>query len=309
MKIFHILPNLFFISIFGLAGCVTETPQVDESKLTVATSFYIPEHFVTKVGGEYVNIISAPTGAGGHNYSPTPQEVSQLLAADVFIYQGKSFDPWAEKLVSDFEANDAIVLTMTDHVTLREFSDEDQPNENKTGQYDPHTWVDPVLAINMVNMIADTLIAADPNRATDYRSNASAFVSGLAALDEAYQMGLAQCNQNTIIVAHDAFVYPAARYDFEVEAIAGFSPDVLPSAKRLAELSDIISDHDLKYIFFETLTSPDITDTLASDAGVETLVLNPVEGLTAEQLERSEDYISIMYDNLENLQLALDCQT
>ena len=61
----------------------------------------------------------------------------------------------------------------------------------------------------------------------------------------------------------------------------------------------------MKYIFFEELVSDKLAKTLAKDAKVDTLVLNPLEGLTDEQLDAGEDYISIMDKNLKNLVIAL----
>ncbi len=61
----------------------------------------------------------------------------------------------------------------------------------------------------------------------------------------------------------------------------------------------------MKYIFFEDLVSDKLAAMLAKDAGVETLVLNPIEGLTEEQIKQGEDYVSVMENNLNNLLKAL----
>jgi zinc transport system substrate-binding protein len=61
----------------------------------------------------------------------------------------------------------------------------------------------------------------------------------------------------------------------------------------------------VKYIFFEELVSDKLAKTLAKDAGIETLVLNPLEGLTPEQVNAGEHYVSVMENNLQNLLKAL----
>ena len=64
------------------------------------------------------------------------------------------------------------------------------------------------------------------------------------------------------------------------EPIAGLSPDAEPSARHLAELSDLIRSEKITTVFTERLASPKLAETLASDLGIRTAVLDPIEGLT-----------------------------
>jgi zinc transport system substrate-binding protein len=75
----------------------------------------------------------------------------------------------------------------------------------------------------------------------------------------------------------------------------------------VAELTDLIERHGITTVFYETLVSPDAADTLAREAGVDTAVLNPIEGLTEEQLDAGDDYASVMHENLAALVDALGC--
>ena len=107
------------------------------------------------------------------------------------------------------------------------------------------------------------------------------------------------------MVSHDAFGYLGDRYDLDVHAIAGLSPDAEPSARRLGELGDLIRDDDITTVFTERLASPKLADTLASDLDVETAVLDPIEGLTDEGGD--DDYLGLMRENLAALQKAGGC--
>jgi zinc transport system substrate-binding protein len=60
-------------------------------------------------------------------------------------------------------------------------------------------------------------------------------------------------------------------------------------------------------IFFETLVSPRIAETVARDTGTKTAVLNPIEGLTPDEKDRGENYFTIMRSNLASLRKALGC--
>ena len=51
--------------------------------------------------------------------------------------------------------------------------------------------------------------------------------------------------------------------------------------------------------------SPKVAQTIANEADAETMVLNPIEGITAEQEKEGTDYITLMKENLKALQKAL----
>ena len=107
------------------------------------------------------------------------------------------------------------------------------------------------------------------------------------------------------MVSHDAFGYLGERYDLDVHAIAGLSPDAEPSARRLGELADLIREDDITTVFTERLASPKLADTLASDLGIETAVLDPIEGPSDEDADG--DYLGLMRENLAALQKAGGC--
>lgn len=57
----------------------------------------------------------------------------------------------------------------------------------------------------------------------------------------------------------------------------------------------------MKTIFFEELVSPKVAQTIAKEINAKTEVLNPLEGLSEEQINNGEDYFSVMEKNLEVL--------
>jgi zinc transport system substrate-binding protein len=91
-------------------------------------------------------------------------------------------------------------------------------------------------------------------------------------------------------------------------SIAGLSPEAEPSARDLADLTDLLREKSTKYVLVETLVSPKIGETLAREVGAQTLVLNPLEGLDAGEIREGKNYVSVMRENLKNLQIAMDCR-
>jgi zinc transport system substrate-binding protein len=173
---------------------------------------------------------------------------------------------------------------------------------------DPHVWLDPVRYREVVDAVADALAEADPDRARAYRRNAARLDRELRALDADFETGLADCRSRTVLTAHDAFGWLAARYDLDQHGVAGIEPDAEPDPDRLADLADLAEREGVTTVFTETLVSPRVARTLAREAGgLRTAVLDPLEGLDDERVEAGDDYVSVMRDNLAALQEALGC--
>lgn len=257
---------------------------------TIIATFYPLAYFATQVGSQNFSVISlTPPGIEPHEYEPTPQDLVKIESAAVVIINGGGIDVWAERLAPTWRAQGKKVIILND-------------------QADPHSWLDPVIAQKEIAAIAETLTAADPTHAAEYQERAKAYQTKLEQLHQEYVAGLAQCATRDLVVSHDAYHYLTTRYNLNLLPIAGLSPDAEPSAKQLADLTEKIKAKDIKYIFFESLTSPKLAETLARETGARTLVLNPIEGLTAEDQAAGKNYDILMRENLQNLRMALVCQ-
>ncbi|NJP68189.1 zinc ABC transporter substrate-binding protein [Streptomyces sp. ventii] len=176
-------------------------------------------------------------------------------------------------------------------------------HDHDHGDGDPHLWLDPLTFAVAADGVADTLAEADPGNAEEYRKNAADLADELRALDEEFEAGLANRETDTIITTHAAFGYLAERYGLREEAIAGLDPESEPSGARMRELHDVAERDEVTTVFFEVLASDAMATTLAEDLGLETDVLDPVEGIT--DASRGDDYFAVMRANLEALQKAL----
>ena len=149
------------------------------------------------------------------------------------------------------------------------------------------------------------------------RSLAKALHAGAAAqslsarldrLDADYRNGLKTCQRHQIVTSHAAFGYLARRYGLEQVPLEGLSPEAEPSARGITDLVRLVQRTGVTTVFFETLLSPKLAQTVAREAGVQTAVLNPLEGLTDEQIAAGDDYFSVMRANLAALRGALGCR-
>lgn len=277
-----------------------------DQKIKVTASFYPLAEFARQVGGDKVTVQNiTPAGVEPHDFEPSPQDIASFQKSKVFIYTGAGFEPWAEKVLPDLKG--VTVINASKDISLLEAVPEEEEGEEYKGEEattDPHFYLDPVLSQHVVKNIADKLSEVDPSNKGVYEKNANAYIEKLAALDKEFAEGLATRERNDIVTSHAAFAYLAKRYNLKQVPIAGLSEEE-PSPAKLAEVAKYCRENNVKYIFFETLVSPRLSETVAKEVGAKTLALNPLEGLTTEEQKQGKDYISVMQENLKNLRIAL----
>ena len=281
----------------------------NDDKLKVTASYYPLYDFARQVGGDKVSVVNmTPAGSEPHDYDPSPQALIAAHESAVFIYNGGQMEPWVDSFLADYTHTKVKASQNISLLEADEDHDHEEHDEHDHGATDPHFWLDPVLAQQIVTTIRDGLSQADPENASYYTANATAYNQKLAELDTRFAEGLARCTLDTAISSHGAFSYLARRYGFTVTSIAGIEPDDEPSPAKMAELTDLVRQKGINYIFFESLVSPRLAETIAHEAGAETLVFDPIEGLSQADQDKGRDYISVQYDNLTQLRKALGCQ-
>jgi zinc transport system substrate-binding protein len=281
----------------------------------VAASFYIPQFLAEQVGSLGITLFDfLPTGVDVHSIEPSARAVAQLQGIDAFFYWGAGLDAWAERLAENLEKEGVALSELTQGIALLPIEDEHEAEEeaeeegHEHGQFDPHTWLDPLLLARQAETVGQVLMAIDAQGAQDYSERTNDLRQRLQSLDAEFRQGLNQCRLREIIVSHDAFSYMAKAYGFTVIPIKGISTESEPSARAIGEISKLAKEHGIKHIFFETLSSPKLSEAIAQEVGAETLILNPIEGLTAEERAAGKDYFDLMRENLANLRLAMECE-
>lgn len=184
---------------------------------------------------------------------------------------------------------------------------EDSDGHNHShGGLDPHVWLSPALAIKEVRNIEAGLSQAAPEHIEQFKQHADAYVAKLEALDQEFRDTLTTAKRKDFITQHAAFGYLAREYGLRQVPIAGLSPDLEPSAAKMAEIVKFARENKVKTIFFETLVSSKVAETISKEIGAKAAVLHTLEGVTEEDLNNNMDYIAIMRQNLAALQTALN---
>jgi zinc transport system substrate-binding protein len=219
------------------------------------------------------------------------------------VYQS-GFQPAVDTAVTQAEPK-RVVDSASFLTLLRTSADGAETAATAGAGYDPHTWLDPTNLIAVAEHVRDALSAARPEQAAAFAANTRQLVADLTGLDSEIKADLTGCRVTPFITSHAAFGYLAARYGLTQVGISGLEPDVEPGAGRIAEVQQIARANNVTTIFFETLVSPLVAQSVAGDLGLKTDVLDPLEGITSES--RGTDYLTVMRANANSLKVANQC--
>jgi len=272
-------------ALLGATSCGGSGSSSGGGKEKVVAAFYPLAFAAQEIGRDKVEVENlTPAGAEPHDLEISPRDVRDLRGADLVLLLGHGFQPQLEKAAGSGDKVAALL---------------DTPGLNLFPNGDPHVWLDPQRYVLIVERIGSALHQS---------GSTQRLVTRIRALDREYRRGLAHCARREIVTSHEAFAYLAQRYGLRQVAITGLAPEAEPAPRDLQHVIELVRKTHATTIFFETLVSPRIADTVARETGAKTAVLDPLEGLTTAEQRRGEDYFTIMRSNLANLRLALGCR-
>jgi zinc transport system substrate-binding protein len=274
----------------SLTACAGDA-RGEGDDLRLVASFY-PLQFVTqRVAGNAAVVTSlTKPGIEPHDVELTPRKLGSVADADLVVYL-KGFQSAVDDAVraegrgAGFDVSGPARLTRVPR--------------------DPHFWLDPTRLADVADAVASRLGEVAPERAATFTANAAALRAELTALDADFHRGLRTCVQRALVTSHAAFGYLADRYGLEQVGITGLDPEAEPSPRALAEVADFVEAEGVSTIYYETLVSPDIAQTVADETGATTAVLDPIEGITESSAGR--DYFDVMRADLATLRTGQEC--
>lgn len=210
-----------------------------------------------------------PAGIDPHGFEPTPADVRRIADSQILIINGAGVEESVEKLLENVGGKRIVIVASAGLPSRTPTANEIQ---NSDHQGDPHFWLDPNNVIKYVENIRDGLIQADPEGATVYRANAEAYSAQLRALDAwiVEQVRVIPPERRLLVTNHASFGYFADRYGFKIigTLVPSVSSGAAPSAQQMAMLIDRIKAAQVKAIFLETGSNPQLAQQIARETGV-----------------------------------------
>lgn len=320
---------------------VGELPDIDPvnlqgRKLRVTAATTIIGDVVSRAAGDAAELtVLMKRGQSPHGYSPSPREIAALEEADIIFVNGLGFE---EGLINILESmDDSLVVSVSagiepisgdshddhadedehsddehddDHADEDEHSDDEHDDHGEGG--DPHFWFSPLNVIQWTENIEHALSAADPGNAANYAESAEAYIAELRELDADIREAVSNIPESDrkLVMDHQVIGYFAAEYDFEIlgNILPSLSDQAEPSARELAELTEIIREEGIKAIFVGDTAGEGLlrlAESLAAEVGRDITVVPLLTGSLAEPGRRGADYIDFMRYSTEQITGAL----
>jgi zinc transport system substrate-binding protein len=232
-----------------------------------------------------------PPAASPHHFALTPSDAAALERADLVVRLGPGIEPWLERPLAALAA-EARVLRLDQVPGLTRLAPREggafEAHEHGEGaahaggeEIDPHLWLDPANARLWLGAIAETLAAADPERAGLYRANAAAAAAELAALEAGLAARLSTLRGRPFVVFHDGFRYFEHRFGVEAAGAVALSDARPPGPARIARVRALIRETGAACVFREPQFRAALVETVAEGTGARIGVLDPL-GATLE---------------------------
>jgi len=284
----------------GLLLCVLlliASPLHAAEPLNVVASFSILGDFVRTIGGDHVNVTTlVGHDSDVHVYTPAPSDAKRIADAKLVIVNGLGLEGWMPRLVQSAGSKATIVTASAGIAPLKLGS-----------AADPHAWQSVPNAKVYVTNIANALVAADPDDAELFRTQAKTYLEKLEALDREVRDAVAKIppERRKVISTHDAFGYFAAEYGVQFIAPLGVSTETEPSARDIAGIIGQIKAERIPAVFLENISDDRLIRRIAAETGAKVGGTLISDGLTGEK-GPAPTYIDMVRHNIKALTNALD---
>ena len=294
----------------------TNKPDREEGKIYITTSIYPIYDFAKEVAGDKATVtMLLPPGVEIHDYEPSTQDIATIQDSDIFFYTSNELEPWAEKITTGLKNKNNIrsIANNIELIDKEKFEEEyigfdEEENHEEHEKYDTHIWLDPTKSIIIVRNIQEELSKSDPENSSYYKENADNYIRKLQELDESILTTVNNATNRKIAFGGPfAYSYFIKRYNLQfVTAYDSCGEGNEPSVKKMYKVIEEVKKDNLPVIFYKELSSANFAKRIAEETGAKCLEFNSLHTVTKEQLESGENYLSIMYNNLENLKQALN---
>jgi len=309
---------LFGILLFLLAGC-NSNPQEETSIVTTVFPLYDWTREI--LGSNPANIgvtYLLESGVDLHNYTPSIRDVAQISTSDLFLWVGGKSDTWVLNAMANPQNPDRrnvpimrlLSIYETQVFPLEGVIPGDVGGENCCGgeTHDEHVWLSIPFAIRFVERILDEIILLDPENATYYTANATAYIAELTALHLQFLSMAASAERNTILVV-DRFPFLYMTLDYGLEFFSAFDGCFAAteiSMQRQAELANAVNSRELNAIMI--IDNFPVAGAVAHAAGreLDIIPLQDFQSVSRYHIEQGFTFLYGIQQNLAALTAALN---
>lgn len=300
-KAVSLLLSLFLLLGASACGQSTLTASSPSSAgstgiLTVAATTYPVYCFASAVtsGVEGVQVRQVITDSISclHDYTLTVSNMKILEGAQVIALSGAGLEDFMHDALAGLPSTTAII-DCSENVDLLTTQEDGETIK------DPHIWLDPDRAAQMVRSLADGLAQADPAHAAAYRSNAEAYCAQLSQHAETWRAELSDLSCRELITFHDGFQYFAQAFHLTILKSIEEEPGSEASAQDIEEVVQLIQTHHIPAIFAEANSSDATAQAISRETGVRVGVLSTLMSIPEDW--NTTGYLNLMDHNVRTV--------
>ncbi len=283
----------------------------DREVLRVTVSIQPMTYFVTRIGGNHVDVRSILSPGQSHGaFDPSPKQVAALAQSKALFRIGVAFEGPLLRKAADVCPDLQIIdiragiplLHLASH-TLGPITpdgdhehDHDDPNHIcGEGELDPHIWLDPVLVKTLAATIRDALKRLAPGHGHDFDHNLSVFEADLDDLHARLTALLAPHRGRSVLVFHPSLGYFCERYGLEQIVIETEGKE--PGPRRLGELIRTARQRGARVVFSQIEYSAAGAQAVAEAIGAKVVRLDPQSADWMSNLDSMAQSIAASFDD------------
>lgn len=332
MRRIWIAPLLAAAAVLPFLGCGSKATSTAWAGHTVgpkvAVSFAPLYCLAVNVVGDKGTVKSVLSTRGPHDAEIGTDERTMLETADLIFLNGLGLDDKIADALKAGGRGTGTVVNLTKPPRFKESwlrhgdeDDEPMPKDGKKpaqpgheghnhGDHDPHVWLSPTLAVELVKTMQAELRLKHPEFAADYDKNAAAYIVKLEQLKKDGKAAMKGKTERKFATMHESLGYFADEFDLEIAGFLHKSPGVEPKADDLKKLVDKCKAKGARVVAVEPQYSAAGAKTLveamtrAGIADAAIVELDPIETATAAELT-ADLYEAKMRANFEALKKVL----
>jgi len=224
------------------------------------------KNVVGDTGVEVVPILPGEVDAG--DYQPRPEDIAKLTTLDAIVVNGVGHDDFIFDMIKASGNAKIVVIRPNDGVPLLKAVN--------GGTVNSHTFISFSNAIQQTYAIARALGQLRPALAETFQKNAAEYARRLRTMKSRAATRLADAKVSRVVTVHDGYGYLMQEFGIEIAGVVEPAHGLVPSAKELGTIVDILKHEKTQVVFAEETFPPALLQVLRDEGHARVYIISHI---------------------------------